>query len=85
VRPWTFLRVAFAIAWLGLTVRIAIPDYPYDSPLWYSLCMDPNGFWHEAFYVFVGFVCLITLTYFWEERSERIKGFARVRRLRTSK
>ncbi len=66
---WTFLRCCLAISWLTTTVYVAIPDYPYDYKLWYWLCMDPNGFLHEAFYIAAFFVSMITLTYFWERLS----------------
>ena len=95
VRPWTFLRAVLAIAWLVTTVRISVPDYPYEWPIWYWYAYDPNGYLHEVWYMSGVFVCLITLTYFWQflpillER-KTIKVFVvnsppRERRLRASK
>lgn len=63
---WDFLRICLGLSWLTTTIYVAIPDYPYDYKLWYSICMDPNGFWHEAFYIATMFIATITLTYFWE-------------------
>ena len=66
MNAWTFLRSCLALCWLTTTIYVSIPDYPRDYPLWWSLCMDPNGYWHEVFYIAGTFVSLITLTYFWE-------------------
>lgn len=73
LNQWSALRWLLAGSWLFTTIRVAIPDYPYDWPLWYSLTMDPNGFWHEAFYIAVGFLVMIDITYHWEMRKKRFR------------
>jgi len=67
---WTFLRSCLALAWLTTTVYVAIPDYPYGTPIWVWTTMDPNGFLHEEFYIAGMFVLLITLTYYWQRMSQ---------------
>lgn len=67
---WRLLRTAVVAWWAFITVYITIPDYPYDWPLWYSVCMDPNGYWHEVFYIFVGFLVLGWVTFTAEERQK---------------
>lgn len=51
---------------LFLAVYIAIPDYPYQWKLWYSLPMDPNGFWHELWYVEIIPVAMIVGSMVWQ-------------------
>ena len=87
VRLWTFTRGALALAWLATSVRVAIPDYPYGASFWDFLIRDVGGLQHELAYIAAVFISLITLTYFWEERSEKAKRFGspRERRLRASK
>lgn len=79
---WQIARIAIVALFVSIIVRVSIPDYPYDWPLWYSLCMDPNGYWHEAFYIVVGLLALLDLTYWWEERLERRR--TRCRRVKRS-
>ena len=78
ILTWSRLRWILVICWLCLTLRVAIPDYPYGVPLWQSLVLDQNGFWHEAFYIAVGFLVLIDLTYHWEKKGQRV--YLRVKR-----
>jgi len=78
MNAWQLIRWLLAACWLSLTIRVAIPDYPYGTPLWQSLIWDANGFWHEAFYIAVGFLVLIDITYHWQRKSERV--YLRVKR-----
>ena len=72
MREWSFLRWTLVACWLSTTIYVAIPDYPYSWPLWYWLTYDPNGFLHEAFYLAVGFLVLIDLTYHWQKKSKGV-------------
>ena len=78
-RGWSAFRWLIALAGLVVEVRVAIPDYPYGYRLWYWACCDPNGWLHEAFYIAVGFLVLIDLSYHWERKEAVMR---RVRRLR---
>ena len=63
---WTYCRWLIASAWLATLVRVSIPDYGYQYSLFVNLGYDPTGWLHECFYISVFFVCLITLTYYWQ-------------------
>ena len=65
---WSTVRFGIAVLFAGIIVAVTIPDYPYAYKLWYSLCIDPNGYWHEVFYICVGLFVLLDLTYWWEHR-----------------
>ena len=65
---WNTVRFGIAFLFAGIITAVTIPDYPYDWPLWESLCFDPNGYWHEVFYICVGLFVLLDLTYWWEHR-----------------
>ena len=54
ILTWQRLRWILVACWLSLTIRVTIPDYPYGVPLWNSLVLDSNGYWHEVFYISVG-------------------------------
>ena len=69
---WRILRIGLVLNFLALIVRVTIPDYPYDYDLWYSLCIDPNGYWHELFYIVVGMVLAVEWAFRLEERQLRI-------------
>lgn len=75
VIAWTHLRWLIALSWFLTLLRVSIPDYGYQYSLFTNLGYDPTGWLHECFYITVFFLCLITLTYYWE-------GFDRVRYLR---
>ena len=66
VISWTYLRWLIASAWFLTLLRVSIPDYGYQYSLFTNLAYDPTGWLHECFYITVFFVCLITLTYYWE-------------------
>ena len=53
-------------AWLFLVAYVTIPDYPYGVPLWQSLCLDANGYWHEVFYISVGAAALVFSSILWQ-------------------
>ena len=50
-RIHTIFRSVMVAVGVFLSIYIAVPDYPYGVPLWQSLTMDANGFWHELWYV----------------------------------
>lgn len=54
VTLWSVIGSLWTAAFLFLMIYVAIPDYPYGVPLWESICLDPNGFWHELYYLAVG-------------------------------
>jgi hypothetical protein len=53
-------------AWLFLVAYVTIPDYPYGVPLWQSLCLDANGYWHEVFYISVGAAAFVFSSILWQ-------------------
>ena len=71
VKQWTILRWLIASAWCLVSLRVAIPDYPYGVSYWDFLIKDVGGLQHELAYIAAIFICLITLTYFWQQQSER--------------
>ena len=42
--------------YLSLVVIVTIPDFPRTGHLWYNLCFDPNGYFHELWYLTIGFL-----------------------------
>jgi hypothetical protein len=59
---WWALTIAVWTAFFSLIVIVVtIPDYPRTGKLWYNLCMDPNGYFHELFYVTVGWLSGLAL------------------------
>ena len=58
---WTLLG-----CYMAIILRVSVPDYPYGVPLWESLTMDPNGYWHEVFYITGGFLAFVATTIFFE-------------------
>ena len=81
-KRWSALRWLIAAAGLLVEIRVMIPDYPWGVPFWKVACWDANGWLHEAFYIAVGFLVLIDLTYHWQARSRR--QIVHVRRLRAA-
>ena len=53
---WSVIGSVWTAWYLFLLVYVTIPDYPYDWPLWESLTMDPNGYWHEVWYLTIGWL-----------------------------
>jgi len=49
-----------------ISLYVAIPDYPYGVPLWNSLCLDPNGFWHELFYIWTFTAAVVFGSILWQ-------------------
>ena len=49
-----------------ISLYVAIPDYPYGVPLWNSLCLDPNGFWHELFYIWTFTAAIVFSSILWQ-------------------
>ena len=68
ILTWSRLRWILVACWLAVEARVFIPDYPYDVPFWKVAIWDANGWLHEAFYIAVGFLVLIDITYHWENR-----------------
>ena len=56
-----------------------IPDYPWGTAFWKVACWDANGWLHEAFYIAVGFLVLIDLSYHWERKEAVTKHVRRLR------
>lgn len=52
--------------WLFLVAYVTIPDYPYGVPLWQSLVLDANGYWHEVFYISIGAAALVFSSILWQ-------------------
>jgi len=69
---WSLLRWTLVACWLSTTLYVSIPDYPVHTPLWKVLTLDPNGWLHEVFYIAVGFLVLIDLTYHFEKKSRKV-------------
>ena len=49
-----------------VSLYVAVPDYPYGVPLWNSLCLDPNGFWHEVFYIWTFVAAAVFGSILWQ-------------------
>ena len=49
-----------------ISLYVAIPDYPYGVPLWQSLCLDANGFWHELFYIWAFTAAIVFGSILWQ-------------------
>jgi len=69
---WRIGRSIGAALFLASGVIITIADYPYHLPLWHWLCLDPNGYLHEMFYLFVGFSAFVWWTMYFEKKSTGI-------------
>ena len=79
---WPLLRWGLVLWWLSIAIYVAIPDYPYGTPIWVWATLDKNGFLHEEFYIATFFVALITLTYYWENlRRTKVILHAAVKRI----
>jgi len=78
MNAWQLIRWLLVACWLAVEIRIFVPDYPFGVPLWKVLIWDSNGWLHEAFYVAVGFLVLIDITYHWQRKNERV--YLRVKR-----
>ena len=68
---WMYLRWGIAFGWFLTLLRVSIPDYGYQYSLFENLGYDPTGWLHECFYITVFFVCLLTLTYYWQNQGRR--------------
>ena len=60
------LRTAFVVLGAFLTLYVSIPDYPYGVPLWQSLCLDANGYWHEVFYIWTFTLSAVFISVVWQ-------------------
>jgi len=49
-----------------VSLYVAVPDYPYGVPLWQSLCLDANGFWHELFYIWTFVAAVVFASILWQ-------------------
>jgi len=66
MNPWPVIRWLLTASCIhrsncdpaGLPLRYSLVD---------SLTRDPNGYWHELFYILVGWGVSIDLTYRWEK------------------
>lgn len=67
MNEWRLLRWILVALWLSTTLYVSIPDFPRDTPLWETLTWDRSGWLHEVFYIAVGFLVLIDLTYRWQK------------------
>ena len=67
MNPWSAIRWLLTGLFASIVIIVTLPDYPYGIPLWSSLTLDPNGYWHELFYILVGWGVSIDLTYRWEK------------------
>ena len=56
VNWWALTFAVWTALYAGILVVVTVPDYPRTIPLWQSLTTDPNGYWHEAFYITVGWL-----------------------------
>ena len=70
---WSFLRWTLVACCLSTILYVSIPDYPYGVPLWTWMTLDANGYLHEVFYITVGFLVLIDLTYRWQRPQMRVR------------
>lgn len=67
-KSWSRFRWLIALTGLIVELRVMIPDYPWGTPFWIVACWDKNGWLHEAFYIAVGFLVLIDISYYWQAR-----------------
>ena len=65
---WVILRSCITALFITAIVIVTVADYPYDWPIWYWMTMDPNGYLHEMFYIFVGWTAAIWWTVYWERK-----------------
>jgi hypothetical protein len=56
VTVWSAIGSLWTVFYLCLVVIVTIPDFPRTGPLWYNLCLDPNGYFHELWYLTVGYL-----------------------------
>lgn len=56
VNWWAVMFAGWTMFYVSILAVVTIPDFPYHTPLWMSLTVDSNGYWHEAFYITVGWL-----------------------------
>ena len=81
---WRLLRLSLLALMLSTLIYVTIPDYPWGTPFWKVACWDANGWLHECFYIVVGFLVMIDLTYWWQRRVTTTTTTRRVRRRKAS-
>ena len=65
---WQVIGSVWTAWYLFILAYVTIPDYPYDTPLWQSLTLDANGYWHEIWYLTVGWlsgIAIMLVIRFW--------------------
>lgn len=53
---WAATFALWTMFYVSVLAIVTVPDYPYHTPLWQSLTVDATGYWHEAFYITVGWL-----------------------------
>jgi len=82
---WTLYRWLLLLLGVSTTAYVTVPDYPWGTPLWIVLSLDPNGWLHEVFYIWTFVIMAVFLSYEWEQRSLNVRRIRRVRSLKASK
>lgn len=78
---WRVLRMGTVLFGFVETVYVSIPDYGYQYSLLENLYLDPAGWLHEIFAIWIGVGLFVEWTFRAEERQLRI-GWIRKRRLK---
>ena len=56
ITVWSAIGSLWTAFYLSLVAIVTVPDFPRTGHLWYNLCMDPNGYFHELWYLTIGYL-----------------------------